>query len=353
MDKVKVGVIGVGNISWCHLEGYSKDPRVELYAFCDLDEAKLKEKSEKYGVKRLYTDVDTMLKECPELDAVSVCVWNINHSKCAIAALKAGKHVLCEKPIAMTVEQALEMQKAAEEAGKVLQIGFCCRYGTDAKIINEYRDKGFFGDFYYAKASYLRRFGNPGGWFADVSMSGGGPLIDLGVHIIDLTRYLMGNPKPVAVFGATYRKVDRSQTYQANPYGASTGGLETKNDVEDLAAAMVRYDNGAVLNVEASYCMNLKQDVYAMELFGSKGGVRICPDMQMYTDMNGFMVDITPVDMIGMEEDQALFDRETAHFIDCVQGKAECIAPAQDGVDILRIIRAIYESAETGSEVKL
>ena len=165
MEKLKIGVIGVGNIAECHIQAYKKNPHVELYAFCDINEERLKAKGEHHGVTRLYTDKDQMLAELPELDAVSVCTWNSAHAPCAIAALNAGKHVLVEKPMAANAEEARAMQEAAERGGKLLMVGFVRRYGNDAKILKDFIGNDFFGDMYYAKATYLRRNGNPGGWF--------------------------------------------------------------------------------------------------------------------------------------------------------------------------------------------
>ena len=197
--KIKVGVIGVGSIAEMHIAGYKADPRVELAAFCDINEERLKEKGERHGVTRLYTDVKDMVAK-EELDAVSVCTWNAAHAPCTIAALEAGLHVLCEKPMAMNVAEAEAMRDAAKRSGKLLMIGFVRRFGNDCAVVQDFINEGYFGDLYYAKATYLRRNGCPGGWFGDKSRSGGGPLIDLGVHVIDLVRYLMGNPKPVSVY---------------------------------------------------------------------------------------------------------------------------------------------------------
>ena len=135
--KLKIGIIGTGSISESHIHAYRKNPNVEVYAFCDIREDRLKEMGEKYGVTRLYTDKDVMLRELPELDAVSVCTWNSQHAPCTIAALKAGKHVLCEKPMATSAAEAEEMKKAAEESGKLLMVGFVRRFGNDCAIVKD------------------------------------------------------------------------------------------------------------------------------------------------------------------------------------------------------------------------
>lgn len=350
MAKIKVAVIGVGNIAHSHIQAYLSNPDVELYAFCDINEERLYEMGKIYNVTRLYTEESTMLAELPEIDAVSVCTWNNAHAECSIMALEAGKNVLCEKPMAMNEGQAREMLKASKESGRHLQIGFVCRFEQSVSVIQDFQKHDYFGDFYYAKAVYLRRNGSPGGWFSDKERSSGGPLIDLGVHVIDLTRYLMGNPKPVSVYAVTFDKIkDRPGVYNPDAYKATSGDQGVFN-VEDLAVALIKYENGAALQVETSYSLNMKEDIYSQELFGTKGGVKLEPQLEFYTDQFGYMVNTQPA--YHFTED-GLFEREINHFIDCIQGKTECIAPAEDGVMIMKILDAIYESAEKGHEVLL
>lgn len=352
MKKLKVGVIGVGNISKEHIQAYLNNPQVELYAFCDINEQQLKSMAEKYGVSRIFTDKEEMLA-LPELDAVSICTWNSEHAPCTIAALNAGKHVLCEKPMAITVEEALSMKEAAERNKKLLQIGFVRRFGNDCKVLKDFIQQDFLGEIYYAKATYLRRNGNPMGWFGDLSRSGGGPLIDLGVHVIDLTRYLMGNPKPISVYGVTFHKLgNRSELKDKKDYVSASATEHDICDVEDMASAMIRYDNGAVLSVETSFSLNLKKPQGTIELFGTKGGACLDPELELYTDINGYMADVNLCSPTALSFD-GLFQKEIDHFIDCILNGSECRAPAQDGIDIIRILRAIYKSAETGHEVLL
>ena len=351
-EKIKVGIIGVGSISHSHIVGYQANPNVELYAFCDINEEQLKKMGETYGVERLFTSAEEMLA-LPEIDAVSVCTWNAAHAPCTIAALNAGKHVLCEKPMAMSTEEALAMQEAAEKNGKLLMVGFVRRYGNDAAILKDYIDNGHFGELYYAKANYLRRNGNPGGWFGDKRYSGGGPLIDLGVHVIDLVRYLLGNPKPVSVYAATFQKLlNRPEVKDKKAYTPSHAIPDLKCDVEDLASAIIRFDNGAVLNVEASFSLNLKQDVGSIELFGTKAGAKIDPELEMFTNINNYMANVNLCMPTALSFD-GLFTNEIAHFVDCVREGKPCVSPAKDGVEMMRILDAAYESARTGHEVVL
>ena len=352
MKKWKIAVIGVGGISEMHIASYLRNPDVELYAFCDINEKRLHEMGEKYGISRLYTDKDEMLRALPEIDAVSVCTWNSAHAPCAIAVLNAGKHVLCEKPMATCAAEAQEMLDAAKKAGKLLMVGFVRRYERGSTLLRQLVSQDFFGELYYAKATYLRRNGNPGGWFGDKSRSAGGPLIDLGVHVIDLTRYLMGNPRPVSVYGATFQKLfNRPNIITPKAYNSTSAGPNDICDVEDLASAMIRFDNGAVLQVEASFSLNLKEDTGSVQLFGTKGGAHLSPELELYSEMNGVMTNVTPVcppESFDME-----FQEEINHFVHCFSTGEPCRSPAEDGVQIMRILDAVYESGRTGHEVIL
>lgn len=355
MKILKAAVIGVGGISHEHITAYQKNPNVELYAFCDINAERLYQKAEKYGVakERCFTDKDEMLAALPEIDIVSVTTWNSAHAECTIAALNAGKDVICEKPMAMNAEEARKMKEAADKNGRLLQIGFVRRYGNDCKVVKDFIDAGSFGDIYYAKATYLRRNGNPGGWFGDKSRSGGGPLIDLGVHVIDLVRYLLGKPQPVSVYGATFQKLlNRPTVKSQKDYTAADAKKNDICDVEDLASAMIRFDNGAVLSIEASFSLNIKKPEGDIQLFGTKAGCKLDPQVEIYTEMNDYMVNVAFDDDTALSFD-GLFANEINHFVDCVLNGTECIAPAQDGIDMMRILDAVYESARTGHEVIL
>jgi predicted dehydrogenase len=353
MAKLKFGVIGNGGISGEHLRGYSKNPDAEIWALCDINKERCDRRGEEFGVpsERRFQSAEKMLAACPELDAVSVCTWNNAHAECAIAALNAGKHVLCEKPMAMNAEQAQRMKEAADKNGKLLMIGFVRRFGNDCAIMKDFIDNGYFGDIYYAKATYLRRNGAPGGWFGNKQLSGGGPLIDLGVHIIDLCRYLMGNPKPVSVYGATFSKLgDRPNVKKSSGYASMSTDIEKVFNVEDLATAMIRFDNGAVLQIEASFSLNIKKDEGVLQFFGTKAGARLDPELEIYSEMNDYMTNVRLNNSTALSFD-GLFANEINHFVDCVKTGAPCRNPAEDGVALMKILDGIYEAARTGHEV--
>lgn len=351
MSKIKIGIIGTGSISNLHMAGYTRLDNVEVVAACDLNGKRAEEFAEKYGIKHVFTHYDEMLK-MKELDAVSVCTWNNGHAPASIAALKAGKHVLCEKPLAMNVGEALEMESAAKESGKILMVGFVRRFGQNTKILSDFINRGYLGDIYYVKTKCIRRCGNPGGWFSDKKRSGGGPLIDLGVHMIDLSRYLMGKPKAISVTGATFNNIGfRSNIKAFDRY--TPADKDDHCDVEDMAVAMIRFDNGAVLNVETSFSQHIKDDELTLELYGTKAGAMMEPKLELYSEMEDYLVDITPRYSAVSDSFTENFKNETAHFIDCIVNGTECVNPVEDGVELMRILDAIYKSAASGAEVVL
>ena len=349
--KLKIGVIGVGSIAQCHITAYAANPHVELYALQDVNREFLEARGKEHGVQRLYTDLDEMLA-LPELDAVSVCTWNCAHASCAIAALEAGKHVLCEKPMALNADDALRMKQAADKAKKLLMIGFVRRYSDDTAAMKRFAEAGAFGDVYYAKASYLRRNGAPGGWFGDKTRSGGGPLIDLGVHVIDLVRYVMGNPQPVSVYASTFYQLPKHPPlYAGKAYTAAvTSGKDVFN-VEDLATAMIRFDNGATLAVDTSFNLHIREDRNIVEIFGTKGGARLAPELEIYGEANGYLTNTT-LDQ-KLTDFSGMFQNEIDHFVDCLLTGAPCRSPAEDGLALMRILDAAYESARTGDVVRI
>ncbi|MCV4232639.1 Gfo/Idh/MocA family oxidoreductase [Virgibacillus sp. LDC1] len=352
MKSINVGVIGTGSISAMHLQSYQKHANANLLAVCDLNEERAQRAAEKYGATKVYTDYNELLAD-PEIDAVSICTWNNTHAEISIAALNAGKHVLVEKPLCRTVEEALQVQEAVKSSGKLLQVGFVRRYDPNAQMLREFADKGEFGDIYFAKASSVRRLGNPGGWFSDIERSGGGPLIDIGVHVIDLCWYMMGRPKPVSVSANTYRKLgNRSNVRNLSFYKAADYDAE-KNTVEDMANAMIRFENGASLLVDVSFTLHSKENLQSVKLYGDKGGFEIDPEVVIVTEKHDTIINIQPqTDNKGFDFDAA-FQSEVNHFISSIENGTSPLSPVEDGVEIMKILCGIYESAEKGVEVLL
>lgn len=348
--KLKIAIIGVGNIAESHIGGYKNNPNVEIYAFCDINPDTLAKKGEKHGVSRLYTDEKKMLEELPEIDAVSVCTWNNGHAPASIMALEAGKHVLCEKPMAMNAKEAQAMIDASKKSGKKLMVGFVRRFGNDAAITRDFINAGSLGDIYYAKATYLRRNGCPGGWFADKSRSGGGPLIDLGVHVIDLVRYLMGCPMPTSAYGATFSSFGKREGLKDKRAYVVKGDEAAPHTVEDMATALIRFDNGAVLAVEASFNMHREKDTGTIEMFGTNGGVKLDPEFSLYTESNNYLTNVK-LNMPTALSFDGLFQNEINFYVDSIINDRDLSDIAEDGCTLMKILDAIYESAETHSEV--
>ncbi len=352
MSKVKVGIIGCGGISTFHMSGYLSMPeKCEVTACCDIDEQKLIAYAERYNISKehIYTDYNVMMAN-EKLDAVSVTTWNNAHCGAAIAALNGGANVICEKPMAMNSTEAKAMEAAAEKNGKLLQIGFVRRFGVDAESAVDFIGSGEAGDIYYANVSYLRRNGCPGGWFGDKTYSGGGPLIDLGVHVMDLARYLAGCPKPVAAYGATFTNISSIDDDGApKAWTVDTTG-QFKRNVEDFATGFIRFDNGFIMHVAASFNLNIKGDVGDVEIFGTKAGIKLGnPSAFFRSDgTNGEISGEKYAKASGFDD---IFKYEISHFIDCIINGTPCRAPARDGVVLMQMIDAIYESARTGKEV--
>lgn len=350
MEKVKIALVGAGNIAKVHIDAYKNVPEAEVYAICDFNKETLDETAEKYGITRKYTDLDTMLKELPELDAADVCVWNCNHAECSIKALNAGLHVMCEKPMAYNTEEAIKMKEAADKNGKLLMVAFVRRFDDTTRVALDFIGKDYLGEIYYSKAQYVRRHGNPGGWFSDKSKSGGGPVIDIGVHVIDLTRYLMGSPKPVSVYATVQSKLG-NRMYLNNHVGWTPKDAkpDDPNTVEDFSSALIRYDNGAVTHLEAAFDIN-GENINKCQLYGTKGGMDLTKGVKLYTEHNNYIADID-IDTNLLKDSCELFQSEMQHFVDCILGKAECRAKAEDGITVMKILDAIYESGRTGHEV--
>lgn len=351
MSKLKIAVIGAGSISDCHLQAYASNSEVEIYAICDLNEGRAQEMAKKYKASKVFTDYKELLA-LPEIHSVSICTWNNSHAEISIAALDAGKNVLCEKPLCQTVEEALEVEKAVHRSGKLLQVGFVRRYSDNAQILKKFIEEGELGEIYYAKASCLRRLGNPGGWFSDIERSGGGPVIDLGVHIIDICWYLMGKPKVKSVSANLSNRLgNRSNIRHLSFYKAADYDAK-ENTVEDMANAMIRFENGASLLVDVSFTLHAKQDEISVKLFGDKGGAELEPEISIIGEKFDTILNMTPQVDSKSFDFMGSFSNEINHFIDSALGRKETLSPVEDGVEVMKILCAIYESARQGREIQ-
>ncbi len=350
MDKLKIGIIGAGAISEFHLSGYLNNPEVEVCIICDVNENTAKARAEQFGIQKYCCDHQEILNN-PEIDAVSIVTPTFTHKNLVLEALKSGKHVLCEKPPAMNDWEAAECEKAAIESGKVLMYGFVLRFSKEIMFLKEFIDAGKMGEIYYAEASRLQRCCNIGGWFVDKTKSGGGALIDGTIHEIDAALYLMGYPKVKSVKGFA-TNINKHLPSQMKCAGKAWGSLDTnryQRSVESLATGYVHFENGACLYIKASWVLNTLQEGRTVDLFGTKAGTHLDGNgVKLLTiEDNNYFMESSPV----LKDDVDVFNGEINHFIDCCRGRAECICTPRQGTQIMEIIRAIYESAETGKEV--
>jgi len=353
---LRLAAVGTGGIwRWGHSKPLSEHPEIRIVALCDIVREKALKLAPDYGLgpERVFADYRDVVA-LPEVDIVDICTPNLFHSEIAIAALEAGKHVFCEKPDAVSPDKAVAMAAAARASGKTLMVMRNNRFRPEVQWLKRMAEEGRLGELYAGRCGWIRRRGIPGkgGWFTTKALSGGGPLIDLGVHMIDLAVYLMGNPAAVAVSGATYRKFADAEATDSVHAAFGERQAEGVFDVEDLAIGFIRFANGATLQVECSWASNIEQESHFVELRGTRGGCRLAADAEprVFAEMAGAMVDIVPrpaKSQWGGHGDNLY------HFIDVVQGRAEPIFTPDQGVNMIRMLAALYESAATGREVAL
>ncbi|HEV2127817.1 MAG TPA: Gfo/Idh/MocA family oxidoreductase [Thermomicrobiales bacterium] len=353
-QTVRVGVIGCG-AGIFHLNGYSKDPRVKIVALAGLDTDRCERLAKDFEIPRVYTHYQDLLGDS-DIDAVSVVVPNHLHLPVSKAAFEAGKHVLVEKPLAGTVADGEQMVALAKEHGKLLGIAFQRRWRHDVQIVRELIENGEMGDVYHAKAFWMRRSGIPGwgSWFTSKEAAGGGPLIDLGVHVLDMALYMLGNPKIVSVSAATYDKIGSQGkgNWPGTP-GARTGGSNAY-EVEDFSTALLRFKDGSTLALDTAWAAYTEMtDEFGVQVFGSNGGAKIhskeyadVGTLQLFSDVAGTATDAKP--RLQSRNGHEYICR---HFVDAVLNGTPVSPSGEEGLDRVRIIEAIYRSAALGREV--
>lgn len=343
--KLQIGVVGAGWPSWQHMRGYKEHGQADVVALCDSNPERLEQIAGEYGVPRRYTSYDEML-ESESLDAVSVCTPNAFHAEMAIKAMRAGAHVHCEKPMAVSSEGAREMAEVSRGTGRILMVGFQRRFGAEAQYLKRYIDSGNMGRIYRARAVWVRRHGIPGmgGWFTTKNLSGGGALIDIGVHVLDLALWFLGFPAPTDVcasVGARFGNRNRGSRPGAHR-PATDGGTF---DVDDFAFAHVNFGRDCSLTLETSWAGHIQQDALALELWGEEGGAKLWP-LEIYTEQLSQPVDIAP-----KLPNSNLHTLSVRHFVDVVHGREELMCLPDEGVKGLELIERIYHAAGlTGPE---
>lgn len=353
--KIKVGIIGIGGICrGAHLHAYElMADRVEIVAMCDIIVERAREQAERFHVPYVFSDYHDLLA-LEELDAVDICTPNYLHSVIAVEALNRGLHVFTEKPDAVSVAEAEKMKSAAEKNGKTLMAMRNNRYMPVSSFLKKYIGDGKMGEIYAARCGWQRRRGIPGkgGWFTTKEQSGGGPLIDLGVHMIDLAMWFMDFPQPVAVTAMTYNCFSDSDVSDSVNSDFGDKKEDGVFDVEDLAVGSIRFANGAVLQLEISWASNVEKEQRYVELRGTKAGATWTPDrVMLYEEGKKGKQFTSTVQRTPIVEEHAV---NISNFIDVLEGSDKPVYAMYQGAMMMKIIDALYESAENdGREVLL
>ena len=352
---LRVGVVGLGYAGEQHLKNFVRMPNVEAVALAGLEEERLRELGGRYGVPNLYESWEELVAR-DDLDVVSIGAPNHLHAPIAIAALERGRHVLCEKPLARTGSEAYGIVRAAREADRAVHIAFTQRERGDVQALKRHVEEGNLGRIYHAKATWMRRNGIPGmgGWFTSKEMAGGGPLIDLGVHMVDMALFLMGDPEVESVSCATYAELGPRGRGGWAGNGLMTG--DRPYEVEDLATAFIRLSGGATLNLETGWAAYRESsDDFGVTLYGTDGGAEMkvknygtSDTVRIYTDVAGVPAVVTP-EIQPREGHLAVVRR----FVETIRGGDWAGQHGEDGLDRARIIDACYASALQNREVSL
>jgi predicted dehydrogenase len=345
MNKLRIGVIGLG-MGRSHIDGYRKHPQADVVAIADTNASRLEQVGGEYGIVARYASAERMLQR-ERLDIVSVVTPNKFHKPLTLAAFKAGSHVLCEKPMAMNAAEARQMIAAARKARKRLMINFSYRFTDQSWALKKEVENGILGDIYFGRTVWHRRCGMPGfgGWFGTKSLAGGGPLIDLGVHRLDLALWLMDYPKPEWVLGRTYNAIASKRARKEGK----------KFDVEDLAVGLITFKNGASLEIEASWAANIaERELMETRLLGTKGGLvqrnrneTYEFEAEIYTERNGSAFDMR------LHPPLQRAPSPQTHFVDSILAGTPHIADGREGLIVMQLLDAIYESALRNAPVKI
>ncbi|MEH7301359.1 Gfo/Idh/MocA family protein [Neobacillus drentensis] len=349
MNKMKVGIIGAGAIAeMAHLPFYTNHPDVELVALTDFNEERAQLMAQQFNVKRVYSKAEEMFRN-EKLDAVSICTRNDTHIEFAKMALQYGVHVLVEKPLALNVKEALELERAVEEASKICMVGMTHRFRNDTTALKRVIDAGDLGNIYYVKARMLQRRNTPSGWFTDKSKSGGGPLMDIGVHVLDLAWWLSGQPDIASVSGHLVQGIGHYQTMVEGRWESAVKASPSYSfDVEDFASAFLRFKNGLVIQLEVSWAINgLADEGIMIELFGTKAGARLKP-LSLYSEHQQVLTE-TKLNVPANNP----YQEEIHHFIQSILCSNPTLIDISQGVKVMKMLEAISESSRQKKEVNV
>jgi predicted dehydrogenase len=334
-SKLRIGVIGAGWPGERHAEGFLASGEATIDAIADLDEPRRALFAARYGAAKQFADYRDMLDD-PDLDAVVIALPNFLHLSSTLAALESGKHVLCEKPPAMTTAEADQMAKAAEKHGLVLGYATRRRFNPATDLLAMHIAQGRLGEIYHARAVWTRTWGVPvgvGGWFTDPARAGGGALIDIGIHVLDLAWFLMGHPDPVTVSGSVFNK------------------YPTLTRTDDSAFAFVRFAGGRSLHLETSWVLAQGEDTMEVHLYGAEGGARLDDNsLDIYGVGEEGVTRTSPRVMQGLYPS---FVSQAEDFIHAVRAGSKARTSARQGVLLMAMLEGIYRSAQEGREIQV
>lgn len=350
MSQFKIGMLGAGQISYRHCDGINAHPNAEVVAVADPSEERAQALREKYQLARHYLTADELIAD-PDLDAISIAVPNVFHAEYAIAALKAGKHVMLDKPFTLSFEEAESVARTARETGKVMTVGMNMRFREESQLVKMEIERGLLGEIYHGKAYWFRRSGIPkfGTWFCRKDMAGGGVLLDVGVHLLDLCLYLMDNFEPEAVFGSTYSK------FGPRGLGEGTWGMSTPGehifDVEDFATALIKLKDGASMTLDVSWAIH-QADVnrHNVEVFGTEAGITAFDSRVSRFGKEKGEYEVTVPEKAPVPH---AADNRFINWIDTILEKAAPVCTLDQALAVQKILDGIYESARTGREVRV
>lgn len=346
MKKLRYACVGAGGIAdKKHLNEYIKLGRIEPVAICASSKASANRLAVKYAVRGIYTDYIAMFeKERP--DFISICTPNNLHAPIAMAALERGIHVHCEKPLAMNATQVQLIIDTKNRSGSKVMVAMNNRFTPEALFLDDYIQQGLLGEIYHVKCGIRRRNGIPGrgAWFTDKKYSGGGALIDLGVHYLDLMMHFLGFPRIISAYGSTYTKFANDPTRLRTGYRDRGEGIF---DVEDMAVGMIRLLNGTTIDFDFNWASNIEKETKYYELLGTKGGAIFRDgELKIFTQCQGASEDIIP-------EVQSIPPyNEFMHFLDCIENANMPSPSPEEALQIMSMVDGIYCSAQGGCEVR-
>jgi len=350
LSKIKVAIIGCGSIAnTAHIKSYLANPNAEIKYFCDIIQERADQAVIDSGCGKAINDYHIALND-PEIEAVSICTPNHVHASISIECLRAGKHVLCEKPAARTYAEALEMQKVQHETGLVLNIGVVNRFNTGVNLIKKMIANSELGELYHVYVSFRSQRSIPGlgGAFTTKSIAGGGALIDWGVHFLDIVMYCSGDPLPKTVSGQAYSKLGLDMpNYSYLNMWAGPPNYSGTYDVDDFVTAMIRTE-GPTITLNGAWAQNIGVDEMYIDFLGDKAGIRLQygNDFKVYGAKDGILLETSPsfksVDM---------FQNEIDSFLDCIRTGEKLPSHIDTVILSSRIIQGIYDSSELKREI--